>query len=283
MEEYNRDGFLSENIDQIISKNRKKFSGWFDLCLEVNAFFHDLLSNLKIQDSDEKKMVGACLSLRASSTFQGIIILAERGMVAETRMLLRCLMELMFSICALTKNENFVKEFILEDQRGRLKIINKLKASSKKIKNWLKGFETESLEEKLKKEINKKQIKHISTYEIAQKAGMTDHYNTAYSALSSTIHPKIKDLEEYLLKNDNGEIVSFRWIPANDDTDTYLLTAIECTFFIFNSIYNLFNIKDYDNFVDLQNRLKPLAEELKKKQQKINETLISKAKRWERL
>ncbi len=63
---------------------RDKYKKLLNLSKYVNKFCHKILSNLKAHNKETKEIVLTCLFIKSLSTFQGIIILASKGMTKES-------------------------------------------------------------------------------------------------------------------------------------------------------------------------------------------------------
>jgi len=269
------EGFLSSNVDNTIRETRFSFKDWFVLSEDVNRHYHRILTSIKLDINNLQEVYITVLAIRAVETFQGVIILCERGMAAQSRMVLRCLMELLFLIRAGSKNNELVKELVYEDTKTRLKLLNKLKACSEKTREGLIDFPNGDYENELKFKIDENKMSEIKTWYVAKEAGLSDYYNTAYSLLSQTIHTKIGDLDEHFKVNEKNEIVSFHLGPKIENTGLYLVSAIECMFYIIDSLIILFKKGHDPALEDLIRRFKTLADEFKKQHKEMYQYLKS--------
>ena len=93
MSSIEKEGYLSKQITQWIEKHRKENSEWFELCEEINRFSHSTMFTMTIHNKYLPKLIVASLYIRAMSNFQGIILLAERGMMNEAKSLLKIWMK----------------------------------------------------------------------------------------------------------------------------------------------------------------------------------------------
>ncbi|OPY84479.1 MAG: hypothetical protein A4E72_02214 [Syntrophus sp. PtaU1.Bin208] len=110
-----KSGFLSEQISQWIEKHRSENRQWFSLCENINQFSHDTMFKTSVHNEYLPEIIVALLYVRAMSNFQGIILMAERGMINEAKALMRCLLECVFAIVAVEKDKEIVNQFVLED------------------------------------------------------------------------------------------------------------------------------------------------------------------------
>jgi phage host-nuclease inhibitor protein Gam len=156
------------------------------------------------------------------------------------------MLEALFALRAIANDKDFVEDFILDDELQRLKMLNKLKQLEPEIKQHLmddfteQDFDNEIA--KLKDEIDNREIKRISTESLSKKAGLHNHYLTAYSLLSSTVHSKIRDLEYYLRTDETGDISRFEWGPNVKGIEKVLFQASELAVFTLEAMLEVFGL-----------------------------------------
>lgn len=239
------DGFLSEDIQTWIEKHHSENDPIFNLCTRINKLGQKLLLSLEPEKSDGQKILAAVLFSRVISHFQGIYILTERGMVAEARSLLRGMLDATFATVALAKNEDLVPEFVNDDLWQRLKCLNSFGNLPKQIKkrHRMGNNKLKKLAEAIQKEIDEKNIKPLKSEYLAQKADMLGHYNTLFVILSSSIHSRVRDMEQYLGEGEFDELEALKWGPDVDGLDSILLPACDCIFIAARNITKLFDIQ----------------------------------------
>lgn len=103
-ERFKEEGFLSAGITNGIASVRAENADWFKLAEDTNAALmraaFAATSAVKTT-SMAPEAVAVRVLLRSCGTFQGVILLTERGMIAEGRTLARSLIENAFCIAAL--------------------------------------------------------------------------------------------------------------------------------------------------------------------------------------
>jgi hypothetical protein len=80
-------GFLSPDMTAWIDKHRTENRAWFALATNLNSIAQRELLLLEPAAEDNQAIVAAQLFVRGLSSFQAAILLAERGMVLERRIL----------------------------------------------------------------------------------------------------------------------------------------------------------------------------------------------------
>lgn len=229
MSSIEEEGFLSEEINQWIKKHRQENSELFKLCENLNRFSHSTMFTIHITTINPSNLLVSCLYIKAMSTFQGIILMTERGMVNEAKVLLRCLLECMFAIVAIGKDDSVADNLLSSDQIKRKKALKSYKenrdAGVYDSTSSLSKADVENLIKELEKEIKENGIKDLKIQELAQKAGLDLIYNTAYRILSASIHVDLADLHQYLKISDGGELEMLLWGPDANDINLILYSA----------------------------------------------------------
>jgi hypothetical protein len=178
-------------------------------------------------------------------------------MIPEARTVLRAMLEALFSLCAIAKEQKLAVDFVKEDQRRRLKFLGKYRQVYDGLPEHVDPHEFEVLEEELKKE--KGDIRERSTEEWAKEAGLHDWYLTAYAVLSDSVHSKVRDLEHYLFLNEKGEVVRFRWGPDDNGLQEILVTNIEGILVGLKCAISFFRQQKDKIIEDLRARLREIA------------------------
>ncbi|MCI0560857.1 MAG: DUF5677 domain-containing protein [Nitrososphaera sp.] len=254
-------GFLGKELEQWIPKIRNAHKEFFALADEVNEYCQKAMHKFEAHNKDKQEVLVSTLYIRTLNNYQASILLAERGMMPQTRVLVRAMIEALFSLCAIAKSEKYADDFILEDQKNRLRFLNKFRQLHGGLPPDSNKEEVETLEQQLKEEIKAGDIKEKSTEQWSKDAGMHDWYLTAYSVLSASVHSKVKDLERYLVLNDKNEITEFRWGPDDHDVEKLLMTLVQGMLTALNCARSLFKQRQESQIADFQERLNTLVKE----------------------
>src|ERR1700760_1127483 len=85
------DGFLSPTMDRFRAslKNVTAYTAWFDFAEELNRLGLDMLRNRDVPRYDNQRLTIAILFVRAHKSFQSSLLLAERGLISDARVVLR--------------------------------------------------------------------------------------------------------------------------------------------------------------------------------------------------
>jgi hypothetical protein len=222
-----KQGFLDPNLTKWIMECKQRYSDWFSLAVRVNEIAMDVLHKLEAHNRLVHEMLLASLYLRTLHNYQGMILMAERGMISQGRILVRAMLDSMFPLVAIAKDHSFAPIYARNHQLQLVKYVEKVqKLTSTRIPE-LELPEAQSRITELRNEIKKFGIKEIKTEELADKAGLKDWYLTAYAQLSGTVHSRAGDLEEYLVLTSEQEIKELDWGPRVKGLELKLATAMD--------------------------------------------------------
>jgi len=249
-------GFLDEDIGSWIKKHRDEHRSLFDICQEVNLIAQTNLHKLNINSKDVQEILLALLHVRALSAYQGSLLLIERGMLTEAKILLRTLLEILFRIRAISKSREIAQAYILEDEQHRKKFINKFKQLSDSVKEAQGNPELDDLLNTLNQNIAERDIKELQTQWFANKAGLDDFYNSAYSLFSLSVHANVRNLEELVVADEKGNIKEFLYGPDVTGIPLLLLTAGEALIMITYDISRIFKLNLKEQLEAIHHRLK---------------------------
>ncbi len=125
---FEKKGFLSAGITNGIARLRTENAAWFKLAEDTNAIFMHTATtamNSVHTTSMSPEAVAVRVLLRSCGTLQGIILLTERGMVAEGRTLARSLIENAFCVAALHDKPALFIKMLKEDSDASLQLQRK--------------------------------------------------------------------------------------------------------------------------------------------------------------
>lgn len=253
MTSIDKNGFLSQEIYDWIKENRSKYKDIFLLSEEINQFAHRILFQVNPHNNNEQELLIALLYNRALSTFQGIIILSERGLINEGKVLLRSLVEIMYALIASSKYEDIAKKYLLNDIHESSKMINKLKNSSlKKIpKFYIPLLKREKEIENVKKEKN---VNKLTIEQLSRKADLYEHHLTIYPFLCNTVHSAARDIGQSLDLKKN----IIRWGPDVSNIDGLILATTAEFLRILESTIEFFKINESHSIKDFFRRVMKL-------------------------
>lgn len=263
-------GFLSETLDDFKVHLRTNYRKHYDAAIEVNTYAQKLQYKIEITKYnteagvhiDTDHLLSSILYSRTISSYQAFLLLLQRGMQQQARVMLRCIFETLFALVAIQKNKNYSKRLIEADECDRLKAFNKIiRYRTRQSPDDDSINEIKELAATSKRIVEDKKLHKIGVEENADKAGLLDWYDTAYSLLSGTVHASIRSLQEALVLDEKEQdIVSLKNEPEMDDFVHLTSTAIEAVLYAVIAIGEIFKI-DVEEFSNkTHSELKDLLE-----------------------
>lgn len=220
-------GFIGTEIQSWIEKCRERHASFFNLANEVNRFCHARLFAVDLRNRPFHEVLVLTICLRVLSNYQAAMLLCERGMMSEAMVMARAMIESVFMVCAVARDEQLARDYVNEDQKGRLRFLNKLRSLHGSLPPKVNDQDIGQLENTIKIEIKTVGIRERSTEEWAKEAGMHSWYLTVYAALSTAVHAKVRDLERYLVEDNEGNLNGLQWGPDDSELKHLITCAIE--------------------------------------------------------
>jgi hypothetical protein len=198
------DGFLSNEADEGRNIILNSYREAFILAKDLNRQSMTLFREYSLCMNNEVTIAIAALMTRIVETYQGVVIMLERGMTSQARMLVRSQLEALFQMAAMVKNPNLYDSYAAKHYRSTT---SALKAAKRWKQESLQGrLSKEKIDELLLE--NETKLKEIETnslkiYQWAEKAELSDFYNVFYVENSSAIHSDMWALDDHVA--DDGE------------------------------------------------------------------------------
>ena len=212
-------GFLSPTIEEYIKKYRAENPGWFQVAEDLNHLAQRQLLSISVPDHDQRIIISTLLFMRGLSNFQGAIILVQRGMSSDARILTRSCFEAVFYLNALGKDPAFLDALLGDDTARRQKTA---RAQLKDI-SGLAPNEVEILTGVLEEKI---ELREINLAHVANKAGLTKQYDVFYRPLSNfSAHPSMSALSQHLHADEQGLATGLRRGPDGSGIAVTLMAA----------------------------------------------------------
>jgi len=258
MSTFTDEGFLSTSMDEWSRECVGRYSEWFALCKELNRYCVQLLP--KLAHKNRQELLAVALFIRLLSLFESSIILTERCMVNETKVQLRAMMEALFTLRAITIDKTMAERYYDNNILQKLDTLSRYKRYSSGP--LLKGLDLDKRIEELDRMKRQKGIRRLTTETLAQKAGLSDFYVSAYPVLSWTTHSSVIDIGQYIRGKSDEEIEEVSWHPQMEGIDNLLLTAMECAIIGLRSVNELFILGAAGEIGEYSQRYHKLAEKL---------------------
>ena len=257
MSEFKEEGFLSTAMFEYSQQCRKRYAEWFTLCESINKFSIAFTSKTAYHPDNRQECLAAALFLRALSLFEGIIIVIERGMLDEAKILLRTLMEALFALRAITMHAEVAEEFYQSHLIVKRRALWKFRKSSLNLADSRGRDLTERIKE-LDGLIKRKRI-DITTEYLAKRAGLYDFYATAYTVLSWAVHSNVLDIAgSHMAGQSDSHIASIHLSVQTEEVEKWFMSACECMVIAMESVNDMFKAGVENEITDYEKRYKNL-------------------------
>jgi len=260
MSTFTDEGFLSTSMGEWSKECSTRYSEWFILCKDFNLYCLQFLKNLKISNNSRQESFGVALFIRLLSLFESSIILAERCMGNETKVLLRTLMETLFILRSIVKDKAMAERYYENHSFEKLQNLRLIKRHGQA--SLYQGLDLDKRIEELDNIVKQKGIKKLTVQWWADKAGLNEFYATAYPVLSWTAHSNVIDIGQYLSGKSDEEIEEISWHPQIEGMNKLLLTAMECAIIGLRSVNELFSLVAVEKIEEYSQRYHLLAKKL---------------------
>lgn len=222
-----KDGFLSEEIHDVVQRVRDQNRELFDQLYRVNDHAISLQSQAVVVPDDMQGLVVATFFSRTVSNIQASVILIERGLSSQAKVVLRAAMESLFGLRACL-DEEFCERLIVADAVKRKKHFRK---AEQLVQNGVipdvDGILAADVFAQIEADIAETNARDITTAEIAKAAGLYDWYIGVYAMFSASVHSTVRDLTEHVLVDDHSEISALANGPDVDACAGLLICGIE--------------------------------------------------------
>ena len=220
--------FLELDTDQIISEIQKEYTGLWDLAIDTNKYTVEFQYSLNANTNKLHERVGITLYIRCLTNYQALLMLVSKGMLPQSQIMARALVETLFILVAISKDNGFASSYIGHEEHQRKGVLNKLKRYKQSINSDDPDIQKATgIIEEVKANIKENNIKKLTTEEISKVAGLHSWYDTVYASTSTAVHTSARSLESHLVvDDDNAEIVSFRNEPHIRGIELPLATGI---------------------------------------------------------
>ena len=217
----------------------------------------ELTTNLlvEVHDHVDQEVLAAATFLRILQGFQATVILAKFGLVLDSQVVLRGVLESLFILKLICEETAFVSEYVGSDSVQRLKWMNIAHQSKNPNFDSLRNYATPEVREKLRQEIAKHDWKELKVEEIARRAGLSHVYDTDYRILSAAVHTLPRVIESMTSFDDTGGVTGFNSGPSDEGLDYVLFTAQRTLFMALVAVAKLFGLNRADIFAEINDQL----------------------------
>ena len=260
---FEEEGFLADDFDFFQKELEDACGEPLSICLDLSRHAQRFQYSLRIHSGNLPEVISAALFARVLSTFQASVLLAQRGMRFQVEMLIRCILEAVFPLVAVSKSPEFANTYVLAEEHERLKAIKRVARCKKRLGENSGLHVAGNLEAEVEKDIRDRKIRHLSTYDCADKAGMADYYDTLYCYTSMSLHASPRSLQEALDLDPAGvKVTALKNEPDSSRLGACLVTLGDCLAKSVSAMSLIFDVAEPPSITDLSARLDEHASRL---------------------
>lgn len=120
-------GWLSESLVKDLGVTGQDWWKSYKVAIEISEFSWQLQLKVEAERGNVEQLLAATLFARLNNLAQLFLLTAPRGMRQELNVLIRCVLEPLFPLVAISKDKTFANRFILSEEIERNKKLKKLK------------------------------------------------------------------------------------------------------------------------------------------------------------
>lgn len=253
-------GFLSEEIAKYEEAFLGKYSNLFKFANKLNEFSMVLMVSQKVDWDDPHKFILKTLHIRLIENYQATVMLLQKGMVSQAKVLVRGMLETVFILVALQKNPDLLQSYYDQFEDGRRRA---LKAScqfkGEELKKAAKEHGLEKHYVEHKNSLKDKELSVLKPKQWAMAAELEDFYNLWYTLYSNSAHSNLPALDDHIDKTEQEINLSF------GPSDNYLCEVFQCCAYIMlnanNSMAVAYKQDKQSELDEIYSKIKEIDEE----------------------
>ncbi|HKR38404.1 MAG TPA: DUF5677 domain-containing protein [Paraburkholderia sp.] len=224
---------MNPAVNDWIRDNKEKNRALFDHAAQLRNLALELAQEISRVATSDQKVTLTALLLRAISSFEGVILLSERGMFVEARTIARNVFETAFYLGALAEDPAFVKRLVADNAKHRKALANELlndKAHADvltMLQHFLDGLDASDQE-----------LGKIVSEQAARQSGMASLYSF-FRDLSGDAHPTVQSLGRYTVGT--PDVIGFRLHPDDECVHQALAHSIPVLYACIMVLQPVFN------------------------------------------
>jgi hypothetical protein len=224
------DGYLSQDIGKWIAKHRAEHATTFALADRLSRVGQQVMLGAEVSKGDDRALLILLFFARALSSFQGALLLAERGMTSEAQTLARSCLESAFFLGATAADASFADRLASSHTEYHKKRATWLTSREPVVT----GLSPEQLDElrRLLDILAATPAASLQIKQAAETAHMLEVYETVYRDLSNrAAHPTLDSLRRHIELDDHDSLVALRFGPETKDVPETILAMTTALFY----------------------------------------------------
>lgn len=226
-------GFLSANCVNNSLANEVKQAKFFQVACELNAIAQGIINKAAIHPDDRTEVYASLYYQRLLSHYQGMILMAERGMTHQMEVLLRCILGILFDLRAFSSHEDVFEALINGDDDKRREVLQNLESAQQQSPTFTEQERTQL--QNIIHSADEVDRDDFTVFMKAELAGMLNEYRTTYTWLTQAVHTSLNSIKTDIRLSKEDEIIEIDTCAQNSDEiaellltgANYLLEALE--------------------------------------------------------
>lgn len=226
---------MAEHIDELITQ-----------CVQETDRCFEVVYSLPVNVENSKEVLLCCLFHRLLTTYKGVCSLLRLRLSNEARVLARTLLEIVFRIRAINRNDEALQRYIADDKIFRKKA---LKGLLNLPADWPPPATTEEITEALnhvEQDIGDASAREKLVCWYADKAELKGLYITAYALLCDAAHVSVREIERYLEIKDE-KIVGLSHTPDIEKALQVITLGADLLKISLHELSSIFSIDEYES------------------------------------
>lgn len=225
MDSFNDIGFLSPDLNGWMTEARKDFEAGFDAAEAVNRLAMKVLYDLPAENMTAAHVLANACYGCALQSFQGVILLAKRGMLSDARTLARSCTESVIALAAAKVDQTMPEQMEESYDHHRLKLANALLEEKKQL-GFADNSEMRQTIDDIRNKYGTNGPRQINWEAKARCGGVIALYTAAYRLTSGDgAHTTMRALDRHMTQDANGNLLGFKFCPDKSDIDSILFLA----------------------------------------------------------
>lgn len=214
---FDKKGLLGEDVNELIKENYEKYKDIFKLSEEINMYAQEVIYLLNINSNDSQGVVAASLFIKIINMFQSVVILYKIGLDSQCKILTRALLENLFVLKCIVKDNTYLEMLINSDDKNREQLLRNIKKNPHGVFDSLSNeIDIHELDE-LSRNNHRNKIEVISTKQWAEISESYYEYYYAYKHLCKDVHVDIRNIGQFIKVDKDGNVDEFIMLPDIKD------------------------------------------------------------------
>jgi hypothetical protein len=166
-----------------VQEHRTQHASLFARCEALSADVLSFILGLHINNRDSRRLFASSLLARSFQLHLACLHTIERGLDAPADVLLRALLEAVFTLGAIARRPDTLERYISADRSARLKLLHAIRATKSPDLAAAKAAATDRMKAELEATVASS-LPPLDIEELARRAGLHDWYVTIYRVLT---------------------------------------------------------------------------------------------------